>query len=110
MTVAEVVERLELEALAAGELKATVAGGYCSDLLSDVLAHAQSGDMWITHQRHMNVVAVAKLKEVAAVILVRGAAPSAEMTGRARSEGVTILRSSASAFQVAGRLYQLLEG
>jgi len=110
VTVAGVVEHLALDVLAEGDLSTLVTGGYCSDLLSDVLAHAGGGDVWITHQRHMNVVAVAKLKEVAAVVIVRGAAPNEQMVERARAEGVNLLMSGESAFQAAGKLYRLLSG
>ncbi len=34
--------------------RARSCGGYVSDLLSDVMAHAQDGDVWITMQRHVN--------------------------------------------------------
>jgi len=110
VTVAEVSEHLSLEVLAEGDLNAPVRSGYCSDLLSDVLAHAGGGDVWITHQRHMNVVAVAKLREVAAVVIVHGASPNEQVVERARSEGVSLLMSDENAFQVAGKLYQLLGG
>lgn len=62
MRLKEVAERLGLEFLVTADPEAEVRGGYVSDLLSDVLAHAEAGDLWITHQRHLNVVAVAKLR------------------------------------------------
>jgi len=108
MTVGELVRELGLEVLAAGDLEADVHGGYCADLLSEVLAHAAKGDIWITHQKHLNVVAVAKLKEIGAVVLVRGLRPPQEVTDRARAEGVTILVSPTSAFETAGRIHRAL--
>ncbi len=110
MTVAEIVKGLGLSVAAEGDLSRSVRGGYCSDLLSDVLAHVESGDIWVTHQRHMNVVAVAKLKEVAAVVIVRDAAPGEEVRARAEHEGVNLLVSSEGAFEVVGRLYPLVAG
>lgn len=108
MKLAEVIERLGLEVLVPGDLGRQVRWGFCSDLLSDVLAHAQEGDLWITHQRHLNVVAVAKLKGVAGVVCVRGLHPSQEVLAKARKEGVTVLASAEDAFEVAGKLYGLL--
>ena len=54
-------------------------GGYCSDLLSDVMGNACEGEIWITLQTHKNIMAVAALKEVAAILLVKGLRPAAEV-------------------------------
>jgi predicted transcriptional regulator len=110
MTLAEVVAALGLVPLVELGLERRVRWGFCSDLLSDVLAHAQEGDLWITHQRHLNVVAVAKLKGVAAVVCVRGSRPSREVLRTAQEEGVPILSAQEDAFELAGRLYRLLGG
>jgi len=109
MTLAEVAAALGLVPLVEFDPDRRVRWGFCSDLLSDVLAHAQEGDLWITHQRHLNVVAVAKLKGVA-VVCVRGLRPSSEVLDKAREEGVVILTAAEDAFELAGRLYHLLVG
>ncbi len=108
MTVEEVAKELGLEVLVEGDLSVDVTGGYCADLLSEVLAHARRGDLWITHQKHLNVVAVAKMREVAGVVLVRGLRPAQDVLERARAEGVNVLVARERAFEVAGRLYRLL--
>jgi len=43
-------------------LSGECSGGYVSDLLSDVMANAKAGDLWVTLQTHQNIVAVASLK------------------------------------------------
>ena len=108
MTLAEVARALGLECLVEAGLDRQVRWGFCSDLLSDVLAHAREGDLWITHQRHLNVVAVAKLKGVAGVVCVRGLRPSEEVRRAAQEEGVPLLTTQMDAFELAGRLYRLL--
>ncbi len=108
MQLSQVSAELGLDALATPEPNREVRGGYCSDLLSDVLAHAQPGDLWITHQRHLNVVAVAKLREAAGVVFVRGLRPAPEVIARAQAEGVNLLLAAHPAFETAGRLYALL--
>lgn len=108
MKVREVAERLKLEFLVAAAPEVEVKGGYVSDLLSDVLAHAEPGELWLTHQRHLNVVAVAKLRELSGVVCVRGIRPGPEVIQKAREEGVNILVSQDSAFHTAGRLHRLL--
>ena len=108
MTLGEVTAALELVPLVDPDPGRPVRWGFCSDLLSDVLAHAREGDLWITHQRHLNVVAVAKLKGVAGVVCVRGLEPSEEVRRAAQEEGVPLLTTQMDAFELAGRLYRLL--
>ncbi len=105
MTLRELVEALGLEILEAGNLDREVTQAYAADLLSDVLAHAAPGSLWITLQNHANVAAVAALKELA-VLLVNGRRPDPDMLQRAREHKVTVLSSHLPAFDIAGRLYQ----
>jgi len=108
MTVRDIVGSLELEVLTDTEaLDGTVTGGYVSDLLSDVIAHGKTGDLWVTLQTHRNIVAVAALKELAGVILVNGRTPDSDTLSKAREEGVLVLGSRLPAFDLAGRLYQM---
>lgn len=90
------------------QLDREVKRGYVSDLLSDVLANCEEGDLWITLQVHPNVAAVASTKGVAAVALVNNRVPQEETIQRARQEKLPILVSSLSTFELAGRLYALL--
>lgn len=108
MQLAQIAADLGLECLVSLEPEREVRGGYCSDLLSDVLAHTQPGDLWITHQRHLNVVAVGKLREVAGIVFARGLRPSPDVVARAQTERVSLFVSPDPAFEVAGRLYRAL--
>jgi len=83
-----------------------VRGGYASDLLSDVMANAQDGDAWITMQRHVNTVAVAQLKNLAAIVIVNGRQPEPDMTARAAEHEVAVVTTPLSAFEAAGRLFE----
>lgn len=106
MTLKEIVKALDLDVSAGKEfLDREVRNGYVSDLLSDVIANSRKGDVWLTLQVHKNTVAVAVLKEHAAIILIGGKAPAEETLKKAQTEHVVILRSDRSAFEVAGRLY-----
>ncbi|MCJ7679226.1 MAG: serine kinase, partial [Candidatus Aminicenantes bacterium] len=65
-----VVEELQLYRLTAEKTgDREVTEGYTGDLLSDVMANSREGNIWITLQTHQNIVAVAKLKELAGIIL-----------------------------------------
>jgi serine kinase of HPr protein (carbohydrate metabolism regulator) len=108
MKIREVVDKLGLKVhCGAEQLDREVTGGYASDLLSDVIANSKQGNVWITMQVHVNIVAVAVLKELAAIIIVQGRAPAEETVRKAREEHVAILTSSLSAFETSGRLHAL---
>ena len=106
MTVAELVEKLGLQVRTGqAKLGRAVTGGYASDLLSDVMGHAREGNLWITLQAHQNIVAVAGLKELAAIVLVHGREPQEDAVARAEAEGVPILISALPAYELIGRLH-----
>lgn len=108
MKVREIQSALKME-LAAGEkgLDREVLGGYCGDLLSDAMANAPRAGIWLTVQSHQNIVAVAVLKELAAIVLVNGRKPDPETIVKAEEESIPLLLSPRSAFNVAGRMYEL---
>jgi predicted transcriptional regulator len=109
MTVKEITEKLNLKVYSGADLlDRKVSGGYVSDLLSDVMGNAGEGEVWITLQSHMNVVAIASLKELAAVILINGIVPDAAVVAKAEEEQVPLLVSMEPAFVVAGKLYNFL--
>jgi predicted transcriptional regulator len=83
-----------------------VKGGYCGDLLSDVMANSTQGAVWLTIQSHQNIVAVAVLKELAAIIMVNGRLPDEDTKAKADDEGIPILLSHLSAYELAGQLYE----
>ncbi|MBT3274936.1 MAG: serine kinase [Spirochaetales bacterium] len=108
MKLNEIVEQLELTILTEDQaLNKTISRGYASDLMSDVIAHAMPGDIWVTMQVHMNVVAIASMKEIGAVVLSHDRKPLPETLKKAESEGITVLGSSLPAFELVGRLYKL---
>ncbi len=107
IAVQEVIDTLGLECLAKGAQQ-QITGGYTSDLLSDVIGGAEEGVLWITLQRHLNIVAVAQLKKVAGIILTQGAEPDPQVVAKAREEGIYLFRTPLGAFEISGKLYQLL--
>lgn len=108
MTVRDVAARLGLGVLTEGEgLEREITGAYASDLLSDVIAHGQVGNLWITLQTHRNIIAVAALQELAAIALVNGRTPDADTLTKAREEKVVVLSSRLPTFELAGQLYQM---
>ncbi len=108
MTIRDIQESLGLLLCSPGEsLDREVTGGYAGDLLSDVMAHSRPGQVWVTIQVHVNVVAVASLKEHAAIIMVNGRKPAPDTLERASGEKITILSSTLTAFELIGRLHEI---
>lgn len=87
-------------------LPAEIVGCYISDLLSDVLAHAEPGMLWLTVQVHRNVVSVAAMKDVAAVLITCGRKPAATIVAEADEAGVSLLATPLSTFEAAGKLWE----
>ena len=109
MTLQELITKLNLTILTVPLDFDTVTpqGGYASDLLSCVIAGAQPGNIWVTLQAHMNVVAVAALRDVSAVILTENAQPETAVIEKANEQNVILLGTSEPSYQVVGKLWEL---
>ena len=109
MKLKEIIEKLQLKVLEGQEyLDVEVTGGYTSDLLSDVIANSKEGNLWITLQIHQNTIAVAKLKDLAGIIIVNNRKPDEEALSKAKEENVPLLCSEEMAFEISGKLYKLI--
>ena len=109
MKVQELVDKLGLKVLSgANGLDREIDGCYISDLLSDVMGNAMEGNIWITLQTHKNVMAVASLKELACVILVKDLIPNAETIEQSNDDGLPVLQTSLPTYEIAGLVYNLL--
>jgi predicted transcriptional regulator len=106
MKVAELVEKFGLEIFSGNiGLQNEISGGYVSDLLSDVMGYAQENQVWITLQTHQNVIAIASLKDLAAVIIVKGLQPDPETVKHSEEEGIPLLGTNMETFEIAGKIY-----
>ena len=108
MTVQEIADALGMTCAAGNSgMDREVTSGYASDLLSDVMGHAQDGAIWVTSQVHQNVVAVALLLNLSAVVIAGGLELMEDAADKADARGVPVLSTRLPAFEVVGRLYQL---
>ena len=108
MRLQEIVRELDLDVKSgASRLDIDVSRGYVSDLMSDVIANSKKGDLWITLQVHINIVAVASMKELSGIILINNRQPEAATLEKAKDENIPLLVSSLPAFELTGRLYKL---
>lgn len=110
MNIEAIVKALDLKVFS-GEagLSREVTGGYVSDLLSDVMGNADAGYVWVTLQTHKNVMAIASLKDLAAIILVSDHKPEQDTAIQSNEEEIPILGTSLPTFEVSGKLYELLK-
>jgi serine kinase of HPr protein (carbohydrate metabolism regulator) len=108
LNVSDVVQSLGLEVLA-GEayLDREVSGGYAADLLSCVMAGAQANNLWLTLQTHANIVAVASLLGISAVIITEGAPVPPETLEKAEQQEMVMLSSPDPTYQTIARLVDL---
>ena len=87
-------------------LDVEISSGYASDLLSNVMGQARSDGVWVTMQGHQNVVAVAVLAGLGAVVVAGGAKPDGDAVRKAEQEGLALFTTDLSAFEAVGRLHR----
>ena len=105
MTIKEMIELIEAENMTPEtDVDAEVSCGYTCDLLSWVMAHGAAGMAWVTVQTHMNVIAVASLMEMAAVIIPEGIQMEQPSLDKAKDEGITVVQTKLTAYEICARL------
>ena len=109
MTLQEIIDQLSLSVLTEPSdfSKLTPLIGYTSDLLSCVMAGAKHKALWLTLQCHVNIVAVAALLDLTAVIITEGAMPDPETITKANEQGVILLSTPQPTFAIAGKLWEM---
>ena len=109
MYLEEVIEKLNLKILTNAKEFSTipVKSGYCSDLLSCVMTGASPEGVWVTLMAHSNIVAVAALLDLSAIIITEDAQPEQDTVDKANEKGVTMLSTPHSNFHTIGQLWDL---
>jgi len=80
---------------------------YIGDLLSFVMANGKEGSIWLTVQRHINVIAVAELNDFAAIVFVENVEPDEETLNKANELGIPLLTTPLDSFSLCKKLYQV---
>lgn len=109
MNLQEIITALNLEVLTYKKdfESMTPSCGYASDLLSCVMAGAAHKSLWVTLQAHSNIIAVATLLELSAIIITEDAKPDQETINKANEEGIVLLSTKKATFCVAGKLWEM---
>lgn len=108
MKLSDVAEKCGFQAILLPNPDAEITGAYTSDLLSDVMAHCQEGDLLVTVQNHKNSVAVCTLVGSPAVLIVHNRPIPDDMLDAAKQENIAVLSSPSDQFTVSCSLGSLL--
>ena len=109
MKLSKIIEKCSLEKVVFC-LDDEIKNGYTGDLMSDVIANANSNSIWITIQAHKNSIAVALIKDISAILFTNNVPISPEVIKKAKEENISILKTSENSFTISGKIYSLLEG
>lgn len=106
MTTQDLIEKIGLKPLSKFEHR-NVDGVFVSDMLSDVMAGAKSGNIWLTIQTHKSIVPAANLVDVSAIVVTSGKEVPQETVDLASKYDIAILSAELPTFELVGKLYQL---
>jgi predicted transcriptional regulator len=107
MTLQELITLIGGRLLAGdGDPNRAIRGGCGADLMSDVLASIEPGAVLLTGLCTAQVIRTAQMADVAAVVIVRGKTPPADMIALAEQEHVPLISSQSGTFELCGRLHR----
>ena len=106
MTTQDLIEKIGLKPLSDFQHR-EVDGVFVSDMLSDVMASAKSGNLWLTVQTHKSIVPAANLVDVSAVIITSGKEVPQETVDLASKYDIAILATDLPTFELVGKLFEL---
>ncbi len=86
-----------------------VDGCYIGDLLSWVMARAQSGNVWLTFLGNINAIAGAALTDFSAIFRAENAALDSEAAQRAEMQGIPVYSCTENLYDAAVRVYETLK-
>ena len=109
MILSEIITTIGLEKLNTKPINdgSEISYGYVGDLLSQVLgAIKPNTSIWMTIQRHLNIIGVAVMAGIPAIVICEGHEVPNDVIEKADAENIVLLRSKDNAFQIAGKLYE----
>ena len=107
MTIDELGTLLGGKVFVEGKKDRVVTKATVGDLLSFIMGTAEEGAVWVTIQSHLNVAAVAVLKEIPMIIIASGREPAADLMTRCETEGITLLTVQESIFDTCSKMAEL---
>lgn len=105
MKIKEIAEILDAEILTDFSDETTdIIYGFASDLMSDVLAYANSESLLVTGLNNSQVMRTAEMMDMTTVLFVRGKKPGKEILDLAEENSVTVLATNCTMFKTCGLL------
>jgi hypothetical protein len=105
MKISELQSELDL-VLLNGLNDRDISGVFISDVISDIIAGLAPGNILVTTQTHVNLIATANLVDASGVIFVRGKKPQDDVINIANRAGLSLLSTSDDAWNLALKLYE----
>jgi hypothetical protein len=106
-SVKEICAAINARAHVVGDEDATVEKAAVGDLLSFIMGSETDGAAWVTIQTHLNVAAVAVLKEIPIIIIAAGRVPAPDLLARCAAENIALVTSDESVFDTCLALGRL---
>jgi len=91
MLLKELIDRCGFRIITASNLNEEIKDGYIGDLLSDVMGNAPADSIWLTVQSHVNILAVASITGIKAILLCNGLSYEEETIEKAKEEKVCLV-------------------
>ena len=108
MTTDKLISHLGLEILSKGQTEREISGCFICDLLSHAMGRVEADNLWITVQTNMNIVAIATLTDLSAIIIAQNMSVPDDVIQKAEDEEITILKSDLTAYELALKIGELI--
>ncbi|MEA2066653.1 MAG: iron-sulfur binding hydrogenase [Thermotogota bacterium] len=105
MKLKEIIQKTHLEEVYCNDKEVKITNGYTGDLLSDVMGNAPDNSVWVTIQSHVNIIAVASIRDIKAIILCNNLEFDKETIAKARENNISLLSSKYNGFQTIFNLF-----
>lgn len=107
MEMAEMLSVLNAKLVTKGlSIEQNIQCAIACDLLSWVMANARPNCAFVTIQTSLNTIAVASLIEMGCIIIAQNAAMEQTVIDKAQEEGILVIRSPLTTFDICGLLYK----
>ncbi len=107
VTLKEISEFIGAEVHVAGDSARGVSAVVAGDLLSFIMGSDADGAAWVTIQTHLNVAAVAVLKDIPIIIIASGRVPAEDLIERCKEENIAVVTAEGSIYDVCISLGKL---
>ncbi|MEG1642069.1 MAG: serine kinase [Synergistaceae bacterium] len=106
MKIGEITSLLNAKVYVQGDTDREITGVIAGDLLSFIMGTANENSAWITIQTHLNVAAVAVLKDLPLIIIASDRVPAEELIERCKEENISIISLPYSLYEACNRMYE----